>query len=254
LETTKRELAEAKVRNIELQRQLASQDPRVSWTHLGNGEQFRFNCTVLNTLTEASTALEEDSTVEAKALVKSAVGKITYRNKIVKLADNSQAGWGFVDEYEQLDLADSAEDDQRIRRAEQSAIAKRKRKLEASQRGGKSLRGGKPSRGRGGYAGASQAVEFESDPLSWFLQQFAVHATAAPAVQAAAPAAVAAPAPAPAAAQAPYPKKQLGPCYYCGGPHLQSQCAAYKAQQALLKAHREHRDQMGDGNDDTTNN
>jgi hypothetical protein len=235
LDVTKHELAAAKVKNSDLQRQVALQDPKYSWNKFGNGEQFRFNCGILNTLTESATAYEEEKYTEAQAFVRSGMHQVGHRNKIIKLADNSQVGWAFVEEYEQLDLADNPEDDVRIRRAELAAIAKKKRKLETSLRGARGGRG-KSSRGRGSYNNAEEATApaTDSDAFSWFLQCSNSVPSAAP---------ITAPIPAPPAAPAPavpaYPRKQLGPCYFCGGPHLQSQCTAFKNHQAILKAHRD---------------
>ena len=243
LGSTKTDLAEAKARNVELRNQLGAQDSRYAWQKHGNGEQHKFNCGVLNTLTEAATALEEGHEAEGKAFVKAGIGKLAYRNKLIRMADSSPVGWAIVDEYEQSELADSAEDDQRIRRAETAAIAKRKRKLEGVQRGGKSSRG-KAGRGKGGYnnVAASHSDDGESDPFAWFLQQAAIATqAAAAATEAVAPAAPT------AAPVVTYPRKPLGPCYYCGGPHLQSQCTAYKQQQALLKAHQAHLTANNDG-------
>jgi hypothetical protein len=245
LDQTKQDLVKAKAQNAELQHRLVSHDSSFSWDKLGNGDQYQFNCSVLNTLTQAATALEETQPDEAKAFVRAGIVKVTRRNKLVKLADVSSAGWGFVEEYERNSLADNAEDDREIRRAEAAAVAKKKRKYEVNQqRGGYGGRG-KSFKGRGGYSAAFSAPESDNaeNPFTWFLQQaaLAVQANAASTTPAAAAAPVAAPAPVPFAK-----KKELGPCYYCSGPHLQSQCAAYKHQQAILKAHHA-RTQQGDG-------
>jgi hypothetical protein len=246
LDVTKHELASTKVKNSELQRQLAAQDPKYSWNKFGNGEQFRFNCGILNTLTEAATAYEEVHYTEAQAFVRSGMEQVAHRNKIIKLADNSQVGWAFVEEYEQLDLADNPEDDHRIRRAELAAIAKKKRKLESSGRGARGGRG-KSFRGRGGYSNSEDhtATATDNDAFAWFLQQCSNSAPTGAPVTTPLPAAPAAPAPAVPA----YPRKQLGPCYFCGGPHLQSQCPAFKNHQAILKAHREAQNPSDGGTD-----
>ena len=47
------------------------------------------------------------------------------RNKLIKLADQSEAGWKTVDEYMALEDAENSEDERKNRRAEQRALKKR---------------------------------------------------------------------------------------------------------------------------------
>ena len=50
------------------------------------------------------------------------------RNKLIKLADKSEAGWGAVEEYMADDLAsDSDDDNTKIRKAQTRAAAKKKK-------------------------------------------------------------------------------------------------------------------------------
>ena len=70
-----------------------------------------------------------------------AVDDLSHRNKLIRLADMSEAGWAAVDEYEQHALASDSDDEKRIVRAENRALKKqrdqrRKRqdKISASRR------------------------------------------------------------------------------------------------------------------------
>eukprot|EP00057_Strongylocentrotus_purpuratus_P014686 XP_011669160.1 PREDICTED: uncharacterized protein LOC105440556 [Strongylocentrotus purpuratus] len=70
----------------------------------------------------------------AAPILKKAEEDLRQRNKLVKLADKSEAGWLAVDEYLADDLAEDSEDDKKIRSA-QSRAAARKKKTDASNIG-----------------------------------------------------------------------------------------------------------------------
>ena len=47
-------------------------------------------------------------------------------NKLIRLADKSEAGWAIVEEYQTDELASDTDDDRKIRRAEKAALEKKK--------------------------------------------------------------------------------------------------------------------------------
>ena len=55
-----------------------------------------------------------------------ALDVVNHRNKLIKLADMSEAGWAAVSEYETHQLADDSEDEKRIQKAESRAMRKLK--------------------------------------------------------------------------------------------------------------------------------
>jgi hypothetical protein len=213
-------VAESKAATAHLQQQIAQRAGNADLINPGNEAQYTWNCSVLNLVTEALTCIENDDTRGARLHLRNAVKAIMVRNKHIKMADASPAGWGMVREYLNNGLADDDADDAKMRRAETAALAKKKRKAEASQRGKTGGRG----RGRPSEAAASAAAPSNLDPFTWALLQNSVQQYTVPAVGA------------PVASTSTGARK-LGPCYTCQGPHLQKDCPVYKAQNAAIQAH-----------------
>ena len=72
---------------------------------------------------------ENSNHVQAREFASRALASIQKRQKLIKLADKSEAGWLAVDEYESDELADDSEDDKKIRRAQDKAVRKKKQLL-----------------------------------------------------------------------------------------------------------------------------
>jgi hypothetical protein len=189
----------------------------------GNQAQYDSNLELLGNLTSVLTALEEGETAEVDACIRRAIAAVLERQKLVKIADASEAGWLTVSEYVGNAVALDEKDDRKINRAEPSALAKREKRFEL-----KRSRGGKHGRGKyqntGHNNGHERDVYFASQQLSQHVPQC--------------PQYVAAPPP-PPQYYAQYfdqqPQKQLGPCFHCYGPHMKNACPELRRKKLLAQ-------------------
>ena len=169
----------------------------------GNEEQATFNAKVEEALSQAESDLSSiptaPTTSSAIQRVKESLQKgrslIEERQKMIRLADRSDHGWGVVDEYTADDLADDSDDEKRIERVEKAAEKKaEKRRKKHGQVPGKA-RGGPPR-----FPSATQAQ---------------VMGTPVPAM----------PVSQPGRHVAPVAARPVGPCHFCGEMgHLRLHC------------------------------
>lgn len=114
----------------------------------GNEEQATFNAKLDEVVAEAETQLEEagpslaPALQRAKEALKSGRQLIAERQKLIKIADRSEHGWGVVSEYTTDVLADDSGDEKRLEKAEkaaeQKAAKRRKKQASSAQGAGKS--------------------------------------------------------------------------------------------------------------------
>ena len=88
------------------------------WKYTSNKEQFEFNAEILSEL--ESLKLEGKS----KKKLKESIKKMQRRNKLIKMADKSKAGWKLVEEYLTDEVASDDADDKRIKKAEKRALTR----------------------------------------------------------------------------------------------------------------------------------
>jgi hypothetical protein len=242
---------EVKAKNTALQLQLNSQKEKKAggyqWKHPGNETQFLLNIEIIATLTEGLTALELGNPVEVDKKLHDGIEQLIKRNKCIKMADNSPAGWGLVQEYLGNDIASDEEDDKKIKRAEAAVEKKYKRKLEAEAKRG--LKVSNRGSGRGRYNGQYQSYAHQNQMPQYQVmtttpmtasawgngissQQYSPHVVQTmPYYQNAANHNAEA-----HRAATSYQPRVLGPCFYCQGPHLKSQCPELAKKTAAIQS------------------
>ena len=95
-----------------------------------NAKQFLHNAEVADLVGQVIEQLQKENPnhVQALEFASRAIASIQKRQKLIKLADKSEAGWLVVDKYESDELADDSKD-KKIRRAQDKAVHKKKQLL-----------------------------------------------------------------------------------------------------------------------------
>ena len=95
-----------------------------SFQFKGNKLQFEFNSSLLDSIDSASASLLEGDLSRVNQELENFKTLLNNRNKAIRFADKSPAGWTAVVEYESDELADDSEDEKRLRSAERRALSK----------------------------------------------------------------------------------------------------------------------------------
>ena len=103
-------------------------EQNTTWKSEGNRDQFEHNSKVSDTVTQALWALENGKFDYCKELLTETVDLCSQRNKLVKIADQSQCGWNTVKNYITNPLAEDSDDEKRIFKAESKAQRDKKEK------------------------------------------------------------------------------------------------------------------------------
>ena len=84
----------------------------------GNKGQFHFNSALQGTLDETANFLAARGVEKAGEKVEELRNTLRHRQKNIKLADKSEAGWLAVKEYQTEELASDSEDEKRVKKAQ----------------------------------------------------------------------------------------------------------------------------------------
>ena len=91
----------------------------------GKLKQFLFNAELLNEVNSITEDLQMQDTDSANKTAKRTIKLIERHQKLIKLADKSEARWLAVDEYESDELAEDSADENRTRKAQDKAVRKK---------------------------------------------------------------------------------------------------------------------------------
>ena len=97
-------------------------ESELKFTYPGNERNYKFNLEVLDHLDSVSKALHAQDSAKACQRLHDSIKLIKERNRKIRIADSSEAGWLTVKHYENNAVALDLEDDKRIRAAEREAL------------------------------------------------------------------------------------------------------------------------------------
>jgi len=109
-----------------------SSQKQLEFRYKSNQKQFEFNEEIRGMLETSIQLTQKGSKHRSVKKLKDATDLLNSRNKLVRIADKSPAGWGTVQGYESDSIASDSEDEKKIRKAENRALAKKRKRTVSS--------------------------------------------------------------------------------------------------------------------------
>ena len=107
-----------------------------TFTKKGNKLQHESNMEVLDSLVESNRQMSKNpvNMKKAKQALEEGIELVEFRNRCIRIADESEYGWATVNEYLRKDIAADSDDDKRLRKAEKRAGKSMEKKKSKRQR------------------------------------------------------------------------------------------------------------------------
>ena len=139
-----------------------------SFNFKGNKVQYEFNSSLLDVIDGVVDNISRGNLSAANSELERVKSLIAKRNKLIRFADKSPAGWTAVEEYESDELTYDSEDEKKLRSAEGRALVKIREKKGKHASNRSNSTGTRPKPGEGPSTGLSTGGS--SSPIQPFFR------------------------------------------------------------------------------------